>query len=404
MAATHTGPPELDRGTCGALIGIIEPTHGQHDHAAINAAFIKAVALAFPSEKMVVAASPLHHLHVQQSCELPPLASGVDIAVLPPGGISLRRFATQWQAIRTMVRSKRPRAVILLSSGPETFFAARAIVAEFGALALYVILHGNLNDAVGWRSRDPRRRLFDYRSGLTVARHPRVKLVVLEEHIRAAAIRLRLAPAAALLTWPLPFNEEEINHGATLRAGRASVRIAFIGTATRNKGFDKFLALVRSLRDRVPASRAYDFSFVGTGIEDFPEAMAAGIAMPAHPLERNEFIRRLREIDYVILPFTTDSYELTASGSLLDCVSQAKPVISLSLAGVTAMAAQYGDIGFVCQSMAKMQDLLSSNPAVSDPIVYNKFHTSLKTICASRTPIGIAGLIRRDLGDPLAIV
>jgi hypothetical protein len=381
------------------LIGIIEPTYGQHDHAAINAALIKAVALAFPGEEMVVAASRLHHHHIEQSRDLPPFTSAVDIAVLPPGGISLRRFAAQWQAIRAMVQSKRPRAVILLSSGPETFFAARAILAEFGPVALYVILHGNLNDAVGWRSRDPRRRLFDYRSGLTVARHPRVKLVVLEEHIRAAAIRLGLAPAAALLTWQLPLNEEEINHGATLRAGGAPIRIAFIGTATRNKGFDKFLALVRSLGNRAPASRAYDFRFIGAAIEDFPEAVAAGIAMPAHPLGREEFIRGLRDIDYVVLPFATGSYELTASGSLLDCASQAKPVISLNLPGVSAMAAQYGDIGFVCGSMAEMQDLLLSNPAVSDPIVYNRFRTSLRTICASRTPAGIAGPIRRDLGS-----
>ena len=76
---------------------------------------------------------------------------------------------------------------------------------------------------------------------------------------------------------------------------------------------------------------AYDFRFIGARNEDFPEAIAAGIAMPAHPLERKEFIRRLCDIDYVVMPFSTDSYELTASASLLDCVSQAKPVISLNL-------------------------------------------------------------------------
>ncbi len=385
------------------MIGIIEPTYGQHDHAAINAALIKAVALAFPGEEMVFAASPLHRRHIEQSRLLPPQMSAVDIAILPPGGISLRRFAAQWRAIRATVRDKRPRAVILLSSGPETFFAARAIVAEFGAVALYVVLHGNLNDAVGWRSRDPRRRLFDYRSGLAVARHPRIKLVVLEEHIREAAISLRLAPSAALFTWPLPLNEEEINDGTALRARGAPVRIAFIGAATRNKGFDKFLALVRSLGDRArsspAAAAAYDFRFIGARVEDFPEAVAAGIAMPAHPLERKEFIRRLRDIDYVILPFAADTYELTASGSLLDCISQAKPVISLNVPGVRAMAAQYGDIGFVCRSMAEMQDLLASSPTVSDAAVYNEFHARLKTICSSRTPAGIAGSIRRDLGS-----
>src|SRR5271167_3147542 len=100
LAATRTGQLEPDRGTCRALIGIIEPTYGQHDHAAINAALIKAVALAFPGEEMAFAASPLHRHHIEQSRGLPPHTSAVDIAVPPPGGISFRRFAAQWQAIR----------------------------------------------------------------------------------------------------------------------------------------------------------------------------------------------------------------------------------------------------------------------------------------------------------------
>ncbi len=380
------------------MIGIIEPTYGQHDHAAVNAALVRAVALAFPDEKILFAASPMHRRYVESSCRLPPQVSTIDIAVPPPGGVSVRRLTAQWRAFRAVMGGvNKPRAVILLSSGPETFFASRLIAAEFGAVSLFIVLHGNLNDAVGRRSRDPRRRLFDYRSGLAAARHPRIKLIVLEEHIRTAAIRLQLAPAPSLLTWPLPLNEDEIEKSALRRAAGSPIRIAFIGAATHNKGFDKFLTLARALSN-CSAKRRYEFRLIGAMIEEFPEAVHSNIPLSAQPLARDAFIRNLREIDYVILPFMVDTYALTASGSLLDCVSQQKPIISLDFPAVRNLTERFGRIGFVCDSMEEMQNLLLSCQDVSDAVVYANFCDRLATISASRTTVATAGVIRRDIG------
>jgi hypothetical protein len=379
------------------MIIIIEPTYARHDHAAVNAALIQAVALACPGEEILFAATALHRGFVEQFGPLPPGTQFCGIDVMPPGGVHLRRFMAQWRAIRLAMRRKRPRAIILLSSGPETFFAARAIVTEFATVKLFVVLHGNLIDGTGWRSRDPRHRLFDYRSGLAVARHPRIRMVVLEDYIRTAVITLGAIPVASLSTWPHPLNSSEIDERDRPLAVGRPIRIAFVGAASRSKGFDKFVALIRVIAGH-PAAARYEFRFIGAPIEPFPEA-AGIITLPAEPLPRDRFIAELRDIDYVMLPFATDSYELTASGSLLDCVSQAKPVISLDIAAVRTMADQFGDIGYVRSSMTEIETLLKSEHGIADPGLYRAFQTSLRAICASRTPAGIAPLVRRDLGS-----
>ena len=193
----------------------------------------------------------------------------------------------------------------------------------------------------------------------------------------------------------LPLNDDEIADRIVLRDNASPLRIAFIGAATKNKGFDNFLDLAR---DADPA--AVDFRFIGSLHEAFPGASLAGIDMPSHPLTREDFIRRLREVDYVFMPFTEKTYEFTASGSLLDCVAQMKPVISLNFAGVRELAAKWGDIGFIRQSMAEIRELLSRPAKLSDPELYGGFQDNLTTIGASRTPAGIASAIRRDLMHP----
>jgi hypothetical protein len=380
------------------MIGVLEQTYAGYDHASVNAALIRAIALAFPDEDILFASTAEHRGHVEQSGTLPARVRPNDIDVPPPGGVSAGRFFAQWRAIRGVMRRAKPRVVVLLSSGPETFFASRSIVSEFSSVVLFIVLHGNLNDAMGWRSRDPRRRLFDYRSGLAAARHPRIRLVVLEDYVRAAAIRQRLVPRETTVVWPHAFNDGELASAIALRRDTSAVRIAFIGAATKNKGFDKFLDLVRE-----GGTTDHEFRLVGSLYEEFADAALAKIEMPTRPLSREEYIDRLRDVDYVFLPYNEKTYEFTASGSVLDCVSQLKPVISLDFAGVRELAAQWGEIGFICQSMEQVKALLSRNSELSDPARYAGFQSNLAAIRESRTPAGIAPLIRRDLTNAMTI-
>jgi glycosyltransferase involved in cell wall biosynthesis len=375
------------------MIGVMEQTYGRHDHAPVNVALIHAISLALPGETILFASTAEHRGHVTAVRPFPDKVRCIDIAVPPPGKISFSRFAAQWRAMRAVMRhGSTPRAVFLLSSGPETFFAARAIVTAFASVVFFIVLHGNLNDAVGWRSRDPRHRLFDYRSGLAVANHPRIRFVVLEDYILAAGLREGALRPESTTVWPTAVNEGELATDAPAWAGRQRIRIAFAGTASRNKGFHRFLELAQAADPR-----AYQFELVGSPNEPFPDAACQIIEIPSQPLSRNAYIRRLRAVDYVLLPYTETTYEFTASGSLLDCIAQMRPVIALDIAGVRDLSAKGGEIGFVCSSMTAVEALLARKDCLADPARYTAFQRNLAAIAVSRTPAGIAPLIRRDL-------
>jgi len=375
------------------MIVVVEPTYGQHDHAAVNAALLDAIALAFPGEPILFASSPVQRSHVERIHAVPPQMDVADIAVGAPGGVKPGRMLSQWRALRAVVGAHGPRIVILLSAGPETLFAARALAIEFPAVRLFIVLHGNLADAAGQRSRDPRRRLIDMRAGLSAVRHPRIRLVVLAEHVRTAIVADGLAPAEDIVVWPHPVASEEIDpHPAA--EPHAPIRIAFLGSALRRKGFDKFVALVRA----VAAVRGdvYRFSLIGTPLEHFPEARGV-VEMPGLPLERAEYLRRLRAVDYVALLFDEAADRFTASGSLLDCAAQARPVVTLDLAAVRNLADGHGPIGFTCGSVEEMASLLLDRPeALADGERYGRHRSALMRAAASRLPGPTAALIRRD--------
>jgi glycosyltransferase involved in cell wall biosynthesis len=375
-----------------AMIGVMEQTYSRHDHAPVNAVLIHATSLALPAEDILFASTGEHRGHVRAVRSLPHRVQCVDIAVPPPGGIRFSRFVAQWRAMRLLMRQGRPRAVILLSSGPETFFAARAMVAMFRSVVFFIVLHGNLNDAIGWRSRDPRRRLFDYRSGLAAARHPRIRFVVLEDYILAAAVRERALRPETTSVWPNAINEGEFpTDPPPAWSGRERIRIAFAGTASRNKGFHRFLDLARAADPGV-----YEFELVGSLMEPFPGADQL-IDIPSQPLQRDAFIQRLRAADYVVLPYNETTYEFTSSGSLVDCIGQMKPVIALGMPGILDVSKRFGEIGFVCSSMQEMHALLLRKDRLSDLASYTGFQRNLAAAAASRTAAGIAQLIRRDL-------
>ncbi|MBN8928174.1 MAG: hypothetical protein BGO51_07880 [Rhodospirillales bacterium 69-11] len=379
------------------MIAVIEPTYARGDHAAVNAALLHAIAHAFPDEPLDFAATADHRQAVAQVVPLPASVRWSEIAVMAPGGVHASRFHAQWRAMRDLVTRTRPRVLVVLSSGPETFFAVRALAAAHSGLRIFVVLHGNLNDAVGWRSRDPRRRWFDYRAGLRIVRHARIRLVVLEEHIRDAAIRRGLASEAQVHVWPHPLNGSEISN----EAGdlRSPLRIAFLGAATRAKGFDTFLAIVAAVRDgtpRVPVA----FTCIGPQLESFPEAARLGLSGSAAPLDRAEFLSRLDAVDYVLLPYGMQAYELTASGSLLDCIARAKPVIALDLAGIRDLVRRHGEIGFVRSSPDALATFIASDPALGDATRYRAFQERLRTIARLRTPAALAARLRDDIGPP----
>jgi len=284
--------------------------------------------------------------------------------------------------------------LMLISATPTAIFAASLLARLHpGRVGVQVGLHGNLNDAFGWRPRNPLIRAFNLRSALT-ARHPRLlRFLVLEQGILdTLAVRL---PAAAARTdvLELPINMAEVA-GQEVPAFAAPIRIGLVGLATAAKGTELFLDIAREMTARFPGK--VTFHHVGRLT---PEADPAAFAVLAEPpsaahLPREKFVARLAALHFVFLPLREGYYNLSASGAMLDAMTWAKPVIARALPIVVPHFRRFGDIGYLCESDAAMRGAVESILVAMDAGRYARQVAAMQALRAARTPAALAGRYR----------
>jgi len=375
----------IDGGLRRGMVAVAEPTYPNAEHATVNGVFLQA--LQRVCGPVVFASTAVQHGAVMEADPRAPRIAWDQIPVLPPGGVHLRRIRAQWDAMNALVLRHRSPALVLLSAGPETLFVARALVARHPRLRGYVVMHGNLAEVAGWRSRDPRRRMIDLRSGLAVARHKRIRLVVLDDYIKRAAERL--VPGQDFLVWPIPVVAAE---RAPMLEWHAPDRLGltFVGTANRGKGFDDYLALYRE------AGPSYRWSVAGRLGNEFGPGDVGDIPFFTGYSSRDVFLSEVRRADYAVLAFRP-AYALTTSASLLDCVTQRKPVIAVANDMLRRLAGDHGPIGYLCPTLEAMQELIATPERLRDEAAYAQFQRGLDSIYHSRGFGQLTVTIQRDL-------
>ena len=380
--------------TGGALL-IVEPTYHGPDHAPLNAAVLTACRIAFPERRLVFASSPPHFAGVAALLGRDALPDFIPIEVLPPVGSHIPRFLAQFNGIRRAIAQAEAPMALLLSSGPETFFAARALVSLHRRLRLSIMLHGNAGLLLERRTRDPLFRVFDYTAGFDATRHGRIRTIVLEEHI--AQMLAQAFPARPpCLVWPHPVPPGEFLPEATasppVAPAGGAVRVGFVGAASRTKGFNLFLEAARRFQ-----GNGLDFRLAGYLTADFraEEVPLPGVA--TRPLPRAAFLEAIRDLDFAFLPFNPDAYEFTASGSLLDCIANLVPMIATRSTLMQRLAQDYGPIGHVCATPEDALALFQDPARLTLPGAIEGFRATLAKIRADRLPAALAKLLRRDL-------
>lgn len=369
---------------------IVEPTYGSVDHTPVNGAIIGAISLAFPRIPLVVAASSVHYQALQDHLNIRTGISHLEIEVAPPGGIKFGRFRAQVAALVRAVRSSGSSTLIVLSSGPETFFAIRLIAMIFRSCRIFVVLHGNAGLLFSPRMRDPRYRLCDYTAAFRLCQHRRIRMIALEEHIADNINKRCRYLRRGCLAWPHPLNTPDQGSGSIPTPPRA--RIAFIGAISASKGFDLFLRVMREAR-----APEIEFDIVGWLYADFELHEIPMHHITRMPLARTEFVQRIRQVHYAFLPLRPEVYEHTASGSLVDCIAHLVPVITVRCTAVERLVRDHGPIGFVCDDAEEMVTLMRQPARLLDPQAHAAFRRALAEARARRLPAALADRIRRDL-------
>ena len=331
-------------------------------HLPFNEEYVRMLRAAFPDDRIRFHARPGHVANLApriadltgielEPCE--PLTIPFGLSVHNPLGGRLGAMRCR-RIVSEAIRGRECRLVSLLGADANLY----AVIGRGwwkAAPPLHMILHGQLGDAMIWRSRNPLIRSFDL---VSQVRHPLpspVSLVALELGVAAAVAEIAPANRSVVtLEHPVMTSEWGEENPPT---DDGKLRVAFLGNARRSKGFEIFANLARNCgRD--------DIAFESIGIAA-PDTDHLDVGMLARKpsrtsMARDEYLAALSAIDLVCLPLHGRAYDFTASGTVADAVAALKPLVAFRSRTLDAITEKYGPIGWLVDSEAELAALIKN--------------------------------------------
>jgi glycosyltransferase involved in cell wall biosynthesis len=375
----------------GRSIGVLEPVCNGMQHAPVNAAILQIVSLAYPDARIRFFAEQRHLHEVQAITGRPPAIECIPIDV-PATDVSFaRRLSFEYGALRTIMRSigYENSHVIVSTALASTIQAVRLFHwIEGQEVPVQAVLHGYLNDIVGWRSRNPLRRMLDLRSALEKRNDRSLQFLVLEESIRQQLVALLPGLGARVAAIGHPFPEGQVAESPLPL--RHPLHIGFLGLATPQKGFDVFLGLAEKVR----AMHGSNVQFHALGRAMTGAETRSYEVLDTSPtregLSRDEYVRRVHGLHFVCLPYRGSHYELSASGVLLDAIALLKPIVALPSPTIREIFSREPSAGYLCDTPEQLVDVVSTLVSRLDEDAYRQQVSALRSLRSERSPTSLA--------------
>lgn len=146
------------------------------------------------------------------------------------------------------------------------------------------------------------------------------------------------------------------------------IRIGIPGAITPSRGLNTLKYILQHLtNNRV---MIYSLSFVNGDIDSkhFVELNKIGGLLPF-----NEYNANVQKMDMLLLLYDKGSYELTASGAVLEAIWDRKPIIALDNYYFRYLFNKFGDLGKLCNSLEELSGYINllSNISSNNYIMAN---------------------------------
>lgn len=384
------------------MILVCEIMFDRGAHVPFNAGFLATIRAAFPREELTFYGGAAHLEQLKKQLGQP-LASSIlwsEILPVPPGPSYAERFFRELKIVRYLLASlpSSPTSRLILTSAfPSTVLAIKvARILQPNGPQVQMVLH-ELSGISGKRRRHPVYRVQDMNTSLRLLGNRGIQYLVLEESIRDGVVDClpRLLGKIECLDHPISPNEGTND----LLDFQEPIRFGFLGTALKSKGYPLFVETANTIITKY--SRRAEFHVIGRCPEESKhvrgiEALATQPSVT--PLSREDFIRGITPLHFIVLPYAASRYALAASGVLLDAVAWKKPILSRRIATFETMFRRHGDIGYLFDKDSEVSRIIEQILQDPDPSRYRRQALAIGEIRKAREPEALAVAYRELCG------
>jgi hypothetical protein len=363
-------------------------------HVPFNAGLLATIQGAFPTENLSFWGAATHVEELKQQLGLLLTGSIVWNKICPPYPETSypKRFWGELSVIRNILGilpDNESTRLVLTSAYPSTVVALK-VAQHFSRkrTSVQIILHG-ASGVAEKRYRRPLRRLQDMRTALTVLGNSGIQYLVLEESIRKAVLDSLpfLSGKIEVLEHPISPNE-----GTTqIDDLNKPIRFGFLGLADHAKGFPVFQELAK----HISAKYGHQVEFHAIGHLPKNENLVSGLealsTKPANTLmSREQYVNAVKRLHFIVLPHQAQSYNLTASGVLLDAITWGKPVIARKIPIFETLFERYGEIGYLFDNDEELKTSVETILTAADEPRYRNQIVNLRRLQKARAPASLA--------------
>jgi glycosyltransferase involved in cell wall biosynthesis len=372
-------------------------------HLPFNEEYLRTLAAAFPADRIIFSARAGHIANLApRVADLANVALRACAPFEVPFGLSRHnpiggRIAARrsLKAMRGAVAGLRLRLAVLMGVDSSLYGVMGHRWPSVSSAPLHMILHGQLGDAMVWRSRNPLNRAADLIAEIGKTLPAGISVVALELGVKEAIAEI--APAnRAVITLEHPILTSEWSKPAP--PADDALKIAFLGNARRSKGFETFARLARET-DRSDL----EFQSIGVAAPDTDHLDIARLTRKPsrESMSRGDYLAATRAIDLVCLPLHSRAYDFTASGTVADAVAALKPLVAFRNRTLDAIVARYGPIGWLVESEDEMFYLIQTLDRRAFADARSAWVANLRRMREARRPEALAPAYRALIAGPV---
>ncbi len=373
------------------MIVVSELAFSDGGHVPFNAGLLAVVRAAFPFEPVCFAGA-YEHIRALKEQAGETLSQSIQWReiILLPEDVSyfsrLIRERTILQSLLEIIPEGTSGLLLLANAKAPTLIALKWITCfRFKEVKVQFVLHGQLSGVIGRRHRHPIHRFQEMKTALTILGNDNIQYIVLEESLRAVLTRnlSGLESKVEVLPHPLPPNETK----SIFADLKLPIRFGFLGLASTQKGFPAFVKLAQE------STSLYHEHVEFHAIGRFPsnESMllnmdSLGTKPGVERLSRQDYVSAVEQLHFIIFPYLASNYELNSSGTLLDALAWAKPLIARKIPLFEDMFLRYGDIGYLFSTDEELLSIVERIVQGTDVVRYRQQCLNFEKAQCSRAP------------------